>query len=213
MAGVTEAAYRPRIIEFEGFVAVEAIEAVEAELRLHAKADSNQSYGYFPSMGEREGIGTDLPACQEFAKRYPTITPDGFHIPLGFNFLRMSRIRQPARSPYHIDSDAATALTGDVSDIADRRVWRFLMNLNSKHERTLSYLDIDPFSVELEAGDGYIHIGDTAVGPNDIRTIDVPPRDGHTVSGVLLSVNHVLHTGKDDEHGHFIASYGAEEVA
>jgi hypothetical protein len=184
------------------------LEQVRLELTAKAQADSNKCFGYFPGMKLKANLDFDLPESAKLEASAPTLKLNDKL--LHFNFVRLSLVKQSANSPYHLDSDAATALTGDTSTISKRLVWRLLLNLSDQHARTLSYLDLDPSSVKLETSGGYIHCADTT--PEDtIRRIAIPPRQDGQVHGVLFCASRVLHTGQDDEHGHFVAGYGCEE--
>jgi hypothetical protein len=176
------------------------------ELRQRAAADPNGCFGYFPGMQHRSGIDSDLPESQSFADTVPSIDLSGRVV--GFNFLRLSVVRQNAISPYHLDSDAATAITGDTSTIQQRQVWRFLMNLADEHPRTLSYLDVDPATIEITDRNGYVHPADPAVAASTERSLTIPPREGRIIRGVLFCASQVLHAGQDDDWGHFVAGYG-----
>ncbi len=160
-------------------------------------------------MKKQVGIDSDFPACQAFMELQPQLTADGKT--LDFNFVRLSQVRQTGSSPYHLDSDAKTALTGDTTTISDRLVWRLLLNLSDAHPRNLSYLDIDPFSLPLESGGGYIHCPNSKIKKSLKRQVSIPSRQGETVSGLLFCASRVLHTGQDDQFGHFVAGYGTEE--
>jgi hypothetical protein len=43
-----------------------------------------------------------------------------------------------------------------------------------------------------------------------VLTAVIPPRYGASVNGLVFVSNRVLHSGVDDERGHFIAAYGRE---
>ncbi len=109
-----------------------------------------------------------------------------------------------------MDSDAATALTGDVSTLGKREVLRLLLNLSSQEERALHYLDVDPRSTELVAEGSYVRAKDPERHHTRIRVAVIPPRTRATVRGLAFASNRVLHSGLDGEHGHFIAAYGME---
>lgn len=187
------------------------IVTAEEELYAKARADANGCYGYFPAMGGSGNIDTDLPLSRAYAEAVPTLVVDDRT--LSFNFIRLSLIQQRGDSPFHLDSDAATALTGNVSTISDRLVWRLLLNLSSKHSRTLSYLDVNPASVDLTNNGGYIHLENQELAAETAKNAVIPPRKGKKVHGVLFCASRVLHTGRDDEFGHFVAGYGREEMA
>ena len=88
------------------------------------------------------GIRSELPACHAFADALPAVSYAG--MTYRFNFLRLSLVRQSADPAFHLDSDAATALTGDVGSLGDRAVLRLLLNLSAQQERALHYLGVDP---------------------------------------------------------------------
>lgn len=129
-----------------------------------------------------------------------------------FSFLRLSLKRQSIEPAYHLDSDAATALSGDVSTLRRRRVDRLLLNLSSSSERTLHYLDVDSRCVELAAHGSYVRAADPRGLANHTLTMKVPPRRGSHVAGLLFSANLVLHSGVDNAGGHFVGAYGIDEA-
>lgn len=186
----------------------EVITAVEDELRLGAIEDRDRCCGYFPALAGMSGIRTELPACRVLAEALPAISHAG--MTYRFNFLRLSLVRQSADPAFHLDSDAATALTGDVSSLSERKVLRLLLNLSSHEERALHYLDVDPWTTELVAEASYVCATDPARLQTRAHVAVIPPRVGTTVYGLAFASNRVLHSGLDGEHGHFIAAYGAE---
>ena len=127
-----------------------------------------------------------------------------------FNFLRLSLVRQSADPAFHLDSDAATALSGDVGSLNQREVLRLLLNLSSQDERVLHYLDVDPRTTNLVAAGSYVRAKDPERLQTRARVAIIPPRMGTTVHGLAFASNRVLHSGVDGEHGHFIAAYGTE---
>jgi hypothetical protein len=106
---------RPHAVELDLAVVGESIAAAEDELRLGAIEDRDRCCGYFPSLNAMNGVRSDLPACRAFAEALPVISRAG--LTYGFCFLRLSLICQGADPAFHLDSDAATALTGDVSTL------------------------------------------------------------------------------------------------
>jgi hypothetical protein len=182
------------------------VEAAERELVRHAQADEHTCWGYFPSLAGRQGIHTDLPACSQFAVTVPVVTAAGmdYH----FNFIRLSLSRQGQQPAYHLDSDAATALTGDPATLDHRQVGRILLNLSSKQERNLYYLDLDPKAIVLTREGSYVRAADQAIGTGRTVCAAIPPRSGTTVHGVRFIANRVLHSGTDGPAGHFVAAYG-----
>lgn len=187
------------------------VAAVEAELRTRAGSDRDRCFGYFPGLNGASGIASDLPACREYAVRLPQLIVRG--VRFRFNFLRLSLVQQSARAAYHLDSDAATAITGDVTTISQRHILRLLLNLSARGERTLHYLNVDPSSVELIGEDGYVRVAEPEAFQPHSLVARIPPRRGSRVHGLVFASNLVLHSGVDDEHGHFVAAYGAEEDA
>lgn len=175
---------------------------------VRALTDPNRCCGYFPELAGAAAIISDLPACRAFAARLPQVRHgrDRYQ----FNFLRLSLVQQSADASYHLDSDAAIALTGDVATINGREIRRRLLNLSAHGERRLHYLDLDPDSVELAVDGSYVRVADPEAvrGHGVIATI--PRRRGSTVHGLVFTSNRVLHSGVDDEHGHFVAAYGIE---
>ena len=186
------------------------IEAVQQELSVRAAQDANRCFGYFPSMKNARGIESNLPHSEKLAAIFPEIQLEGKT--LAFNFLRLSLIQQTGDSPFHLDSDAATALTGDPTTAHQRRVWRLLLNLHETEPRRFSYLNAAPTSLPLAIEGGYVHCDNQHILPEMIETIAVPPREGNRVHGLLFCASQLLHTGQDDEAGHFVASYGCEEI-
>ncbi len=206
----TKVDFTPRIIDVE-LPDAALIEAVGTELTDRAKGDQDSCFGYFPSLASMADIESDLPMSKRMRTTLPSIEVAGLR--LDFNFVRRSLIRQSGDSPFHLDTDANTALTGDVDTLQERLVWRLLLNLSDQHTRRLSYLDKDPLELPLQTKGGYLHCPADAVDPGTIRHIDLKPRDGKLAQAVLFCSSRVLHTGTDSEAGHFVAGYGAEEPA
>ncbi len=181
------------------------LESVRGELAARALADDNRCFGYFPGLIARREIDSNLPRCQQFSQVAPRSIVARRR--LGFNFVRLSLVKQVGDSPFHLDSDSATALTGTTTSLAGREVWRFVANLSEKDVRRLSYLDVDPDTLRLSRHGGYIHYrGSIPRGSG--RTLDIPPRKGTLVYGALFCSSKVLHTGRDGAKGHFVAAYG-----
>lgn len=184
------------------------IALAESELRNKAEQDPNKCWGYFPDLGSKDGIDSALPDSQAYAFEASRLAANARV--LTFNFLRLSLIEQQSAFPFHLDSDATTALTGERPHTG-KAVWRLLINVSDRHSRNLSYLDVNPDSLELETRRGYTHYPHT-LGDLAVTTIAIPPREGSEASGVLFCASRVLHTGRDDEKGHFVAGYGCEEL-
>jgi hypothetical protein len=119
-----------------------------------ARFDLDKCCGYFPALVGTEGIVSDLPACQMFAAELAQITHSGsvYH----FNFLRLSLVRQSSKPEFHLDSDAATALTGDAETLRQQYVLGMVLNLSATDQRTLHYLDVDSESIPLCFQGGYV---------------------------------------------------------
>ncbi|MGI8559088.1 MAG: hypothetical protein ACR2ND_12425 [Solirubrobacteraceae bacterium] len=198
---------RPRPVELD-LEPIGAIIAAEDELRLGATEDRDRCCGYFPALAGMSGIRTELPACDVFAGVLPEISHGG--TTYRFNFLRLSLVCQSADPAFHLDSDAATALTGDVDSLNEREVRRLLLNLSSQEERALHYLDVDPRTTMLVAEGSYVRAEDPERLKTCARVAVIPPRTGTTVHGLAFASNRVLHSGLDGERGHFIVAYGME---
>jgi len=183
---------------------------VELELGAHAAVDRDRCRGYFPALRGVRRIDGDLPACRAFATSFPFIRHAG--VEHRFNFLRLSLTPQSADPAYHLDSDTATALTGDVTTLRHRRVARLLVNLSSQCVRTLHYLDVDPSHVDLIADGSYIRAADPRGLAEYALMAAIPPRRGCHVSGLVFTANLVLHSGRDDAGGHFVAAHGIDAM-
>jgi hypothetical protein len=184
--------------------------AAETELRTRARVDPDGCCGYFPALAGVPGIVGDLPACQDFAARLPQISYGG--AVYRFNFLRLSLAQQSAGPAYHLDSDADTAITGDIAALRQRRILRLLLNLSRSSERSLHYLDVEPWSVALAAEGSYLCAARPAALRRYSRVATIPRRHGAAVHGVAFVSNLVLHSGVDDLDGHFVAAYGSVTV-
>lgn len=182
------------------------IEPVYRELEERAVFVESQCFGYFPGYSGPD-IVQDLPAAKAFADHYPTLMLAG-GIWLKFSFLRLSLKQQQSLAPYHLDGDGSAGLATD-SKLGKQFIIRSLINLSSKHQRKLSYLDVDPSQLKLKATGGYQQL-DEAVPPRSERTLPIPPRQGNQVSGAVFFANKLLHCGMDEPAGHFVASYGTE---
>jgi hypothetical protein len=187
---------------------VKGAPATGQELRLRARHDADNCCGYFPALAGTDGITSDLPACRTFADEIPQITHGGSVY--SFSFLRLSLVQQSSRPEFHLDSDAATALTGDVETLGRRRVSRMVLNLSPTANRSVHYLDVDRGSIALVVRGGCVRISEDDTPRERVLTAVIPPRDGASVHGLVFLSNRVLHSGVDDATGHFIAAYGME---
>lgn len=102
-------------------------------------------------------------------------------------------------------------MTGDATTIGKRIVWRLLVNMSAENPRKISYIDANPMTLPLESHDGYINCPSELINTQDIRYIDLKPRIRRIAQGALFCSSRLLHTGQDDENGHFIAAFGFEE--
>ncbi len=189
----------------------QSLAEVETELRARAALDQNGCCGYFPALTGEPEINSDLPACRAFEARWPSMRHGGAEY--RFNFVRLSLTQQSVDPAFHLDSDAATALGGDVRTLRDRRVVRLLLNLSSQSERALHFIDVEPHCVELVSDGSYVRAADPRGLMERAFTMLIPARSGACVTGVLFAANLVLHSGVDDIDGHFVAAYGIDEVA
>jgi hypothetical protein len=186
----------------------ERIALVEVELRGRAASDHNGCSGYFPALTGVRGIDSDLPASREFVTSLPFIRCRG--VEYQFNFLRLSVTQQSVDPAYHLDSDASTALSGDVTTLRQRRVGRLLLNLDAYNPRTVHFLDVDPRDVDLVTDGSYVRSADPSSLADHALIEVIPPRRGAEVAGLLLVANRVLHSGVDDAEGHFVGAYGVD---
>ena len=189
---------------------IESIMAVETELGARAVLDQNRCRGYFPALEGVRGIDSDLPACREFRDRVPSLEVCGNDYQ--FNFIRLSSVQQSVEPAFHLDSDAATALSGDVATLRQRRVARLLLNLSSQSGRALHFLDVDPFCVDLASDGSYVRAADPLGLLERARRVVIPARRGSCVGGLLFVASSMLHSGVDDVGGHFVTAYGIDAV-
>jgi hypothetical protein len=203
-----DVAYHPTPVALQVPFFVQGAPAAERELSSRARYDFDKCCGYFPALAGADGIVTDLPACRMFAAEVPQIIHGGSVY--NFNFLRMSLVQQSCEPEFHLDSDAATALTGDVESLRHRHVLRMVLNLSATSRRALHYLDVDSESIQLIVRGGYVRVAQTESLGDRVLTAVIPPRHGASVHGLVFVSNRVLHSGVDDESGHFIAAYGME---
>lgn len=188
----------------------ESIPEVETELGARAGLDQNRCCGYFPALRGVRGIDCNLPACRAFRERVPSIEHCGAKYQ--FNFIRLSLIQQSVDPAFHLDTDAATALSGDVTTLRQRRVSRLLLNLSSKSERALHFLDVNPCRVHLISDGSYVRVADPLEHIERAFTMAIPARRGSCIAGLAFAANVVLHSGVDDDGGHFVAAYGIDAV-
>jgi hypothetical protein len=104
------------------------------------------------------------------------------------------------------------AWRGLHQDGVSLHAWPLLLNLSSRTERTLHYLDVDSCCVELVANGSYVCAADPRGLADRALTANIPPRRGSHVAGLLFAANLVLHSGVDDASGHFVGAYGVDEV-
>jgi hypothetical protein len=143
---------------------------------------------------QREGIDHDLPACRALAEGYPLQRVG--ELAVRFNFMRMSLRRQALLvqhedTIFHLDSVAATALTGNLDTITNRQLWRLHVNLHPVHTRTLAYVDIHPAFIagSIVQHENYAYCPPEAISKKALTTTDIPRRiGGTTMGGILLSI-------------------------
>jgi hypothetical protein len=187
--------------------AVSLVTAAQAELAVQAATDPDQCAGYFPAFAPDQHLVHAI----ELANTIPEITVDD--TTLGFNFLRYSARQQPQLHGMHLDTDAATAVTGPAMEQQHgREVWRLLLNLHPLLARDVYIApDVSTSKLDCEYRDGYLAVvGGLDTG--DIQTITLPQRQGATVAGLLFCANQVPHMGSDSRGGHFVAGYGMERL-
>lgn len=184
------------------------VRAVENELEEAAGRDRDKCWGYFPSLRRPSGVSDDLPASRSLAGLVPQLFVQG--ATFSFCFLRLSLVQQSTEPSYHLDSDAATAVTGDPATIGRRRVYRLLLNLSSRRSRSLHYLSADSNSIDLVAEGSYVTAAAAEHLRHTARVADIPSRRGSTVHGLVFESSRLLHSGLDDDDGHFVAAYGFE---
>jgi hypothetical protein len=202
------AIWRPQVFQIRMGLEPDVLEAARCELVQRAARDTDQCCGYFPALAGRQGILDELPACKRFAAAYPEIELNGFT--LRFSFMRLSLRRQASAPAYHLDTDAATAVTGDPATLEERLVRRALVNFSASQERVVHYLDLDASTTTLTVESSYAHLGDENVRQGRERRIAIPRRVGDIVHGVNFVANRVLHSGVDGHTGHFVAAYGRD---
>lgn len=186
-----------------------AIEGVQDELTTHALADADACMGFFPALEGRAGILSALPKSRALARRFPVLRAQGQSFE--FNFVRLSLKRQFGEGSFHLDTDAATALTGDLATLGDRLVWRLLLNLDCRVPRRLRFLDVNSAAVPLVGEGGYVSCPDPEA--QRIRELVISARGVGRVYGLVLCASRVLHSGRDEDDGHFVAGYGRQTSA
>jgi hypothetical protein len=191
--------------------AVAAIDRAERELRRRAATDANRCAGFFPTLSGVPGIESNLPSCRDLMRLIPTIEQEGSSY--RFNFIRLSLVCQASQPAWHIDSDAATALTGGDVSPARRMIHRLLLNLSGTRERVLAYLDVDVLTAGLVQEGGYIRPAKSETALGKARSVSIPVREGAVVHGISFVSNRLFHSGQDDAEGHFVAAYGFERPA
>jgi hypothetical protein len=204
------AMHRPVAVSFDLPGLTEGTAKVEAELGARAASDENRCCGYFPALEDTPGIESALPACRAFGDRWRSLSHCG--VEYQFNFVRLSLVQQSVDPAFHLDSDAATALSGDLTTLRQRRVARLLLNLSSQRERVLLILDVDPHCVGLVSQGSYVRVADPVRLMGRALRLAIPARSGTRVAGLRFRANSVLHSGVDEVGGHFIAAYGIDDT-
>src|SRR5262245_18042649 len=146
---------RPKPVTISAPVAARLIDAAHRELRQRASTDANACFGYFPALAGARGIDCALPACRHLSRAMPAIELE--QAIYAFNFVRLSLIRQRCLAPFRFDSDAATAISGNIGSMHERPVFRLLLKLSPTHARRLLYLDPNCDRGPLARHGGYLH--------------------------------------------------------
>jgi hypothetical protein len=182
-----------------------AIDRVQMELTEKALTDESGCYGYFPDQLEAD---QDLPACVDFAAKFPHFSINNDR--LDFSFLRLAVTPQLSLNGLHRDQNALSGLCvqeGESFELG--RAWRALFNLGSL-PRLLTISLQDYRSMETKF-DESISSTIYAPDPRSLRTIVVRPRVNEAIQGLFFCASEVVHGGNDGYSGHFIASYGFQE--
>jgi hypothetical protein len=188
--------------------AVDAIDGAERELRRRAATDENRCAGFFPTLNGVPGIDGNFPSCRDLMRLVPKIEHESRVY--RFNFIRLSLVCQASQPAWHIDSDAATALTGGDVSPASRLIHRLLLNLSGTRERVVAYLDVDVLTAGLVQDGGYIRPARSETALGTARRVSIPVREEAVVHGISFVSNRIFHSGQDDPEGHFVAAYGFE---
>jgi hypothetical protein len=188
--------------------AIAAIDRAERELRRRAATDDNRCAGFFPTLSGVPGIESNFPSCRDLMRLVPKIEHESRAYL--FNFIRLSLVCQASQPAWHIDSDAATALTGGHVSPAGRLIHRLLLNLSGTRERVVAYLDVDVLTAGLVRDGGYIQPAKSETALGTARRVSIPVREGAVVHGISFVSNRIFHSGQDDTDGHFVAAYGFE---
>lgn len=179
------------------------IVSAENELAKMAARQAQGSWGYFPhDIPDVHG----LTASVAFVNANSHLTIADRNLP--FSWLRVAVQKQTALQPLHLDGDPGAGFTRTIDP--SRRIWRAVMNLSTQHERVFGFSLTDPWSRSMKLDHGYFYLEDE--DPEMVQKVVIPPREGRLAHGLLVCVSQLLHTGIDDEHGHFLVSYAADEA-
>ena len=74
----------------------------------------------------------------------------------------------------------------------------------------MTYLDVDVLRIDLIQDGGYIRPAKAESPRGKALSISVPVREGPIVHGISFVSNRILHSGRDNADGHFVAAYGFE---
>ena len=75
------------------------------------------------------------------------------------------------------------------------------------------YLDLHVSAAALYKEGAYVRAADQALAERHAVRATIPPRPGTNVRGTSFVANHVLHSGVDRPHGHFVSAYGNDPDA
>jgi hypothetical protein len=150
----------------------------------------------------------------EFAEAWPRLEHGGRTYDLAW--VRRSTGGTEQAGSTHLDASPVTGIRGggEAGVIPARKIWRAVVNLSDLFERKIEYLDADVRDIPWQADRGFVRLADGA--DNSIypaKTLVLPHRNGARAWAANLCVSRVAHSGRDDNQGHFLASFVHTEPA
>jgi hypothetical protein len=186
--------------------------AAQQELLRYIKEQAGESctWGYFPELEEDD---TAYPACRKLALQLEKQFLAKLKQPPGafqLAFVRMATSKPVSQhGGMHLDVAVGVGHKRDPAISREQEIVRVLVNF-SDTPRVLRYCahtrdELAKQGVKLSTE----HYEALQLPANTLRTIAIPPMQGTSVSCLIFWSSLLAHEGVTDEHGHFMAAYGA----
>ncbi|MBI3334197.1 hypothetical protein HYZ97_01815 [Candidatus Pacearchaeota archaeon] len=177
------------------------VQATKNELKCYAEKTKDKLWGYFPGTEEKES--EKYPQTIALARQISVLIGEDIR---QCAFIRLCGGRPETEfGGLHLDTRSKAA----EEEGAKRDILRILVNLHKK-PRKLRYCPLEAEELRKKDIKVSTHKYTVVTLPDTVKTeiIEIPPLTDNSVYVLKFIATRILHVGVNDEHGHFIASFG-----